>query len=200
MLENYNKARRYLYKIDPNTYKDVLHDAYLTYYRRTGLNLFERSNGNVIGVVKNQYFENYRKGTFRRNGERLPYQFSDFDDHSCNKATPLDLMIAEETRQKLYSRVDSFKYPHIAREILELREQGYQTKEIAEMVNLDMVTVNGYTRNLQKDRKFTGNKTKPHEIDEIKRLSKSGLTLEQIRRKTGRSMKTIWKILNNKLK
>lgn len=99
MLENYNRARGYLYKLDPRNYKDTLHDAFLNYYRRTGLNLFERSNTNVIGVVKNQYYENLRKLMFKKNGERLPYQFTDFDDHQQTTTTPLDLLIVAETKE-----------------------------------------------------------------------------------------------------
>ena len=198
MLENYNKARGYLYKIDHNIYKDVLHDAYLSYYRRTGLNLFERSNGNVIGVVRNEYFENLRRRMFKRNGERFPYQFTDFDNHTFTPTTPEDIMIAEETKQQIYNRVNSFRSPKTAKDVLELREQGYETKEISEILGLSIPQVKRYTTNLQHAREGF-NKSKPHEWDEIKRLSKSGLTLEQIRRKTGRSVTTIWKVLNNKL-
>lgn len=136
---------------------------------------------------------------FKRNGERLPYQFTDFDDHTYYSTTPIDLVIAEETKQKLYARVYSFRSPEIAKEVLELRLVGYETKEISQILGLTTTQVNRYTNSLRQDRVGT-NKSTPAEWEEIRKLSESGLTLEQIRHKTGRSVSTIWKVLNNKLK
>lgn len=82
--------------------------------------------------------------------------------------------------------------------MLELRLLGYETKEIAEVLDLSLQQVKRYTSNLKQDRPGF-NKSKPHEWAEIKGLSERGLTLEQIRTRTGRSITTIWKILNDKI-
>jgi DNA-binding CsgD family transcriptional regulator len=196
MIENYNKAKRYLFKVDPEVYKDVLHDAFINYFRRTGLNLFERSNGNVIGVVKNEYFSYLRSKMFRRGGERLPFQFTTFEDHSFTSITPEDILIGIETQQQIESRLPSFEDPDLASEVLRMRLEGYNTKEISKDLDLNIQQVKRYTQNLRKDRPGK-TRISDSEIDEILYLHSKGLTLTQICNRTKRSIKTVWSAVNN---
>lgn len=198
MIENYNKARKYLYKIDSNLYKDVLHDAYLNYFRRTGLNLFERSNTNVIGVVKNQYFETLRKGMFKKNGVRQPFQFTEFEDHRYTSTTPEDILIGEEALSSIKNRIRTFEKPEIATAVLDLRYGGYSTEEISEQLGLSTLQVNRYTQNLKRDR-VGKNRISKNEREEIFKLREEGLTLNQISVRVGRAMPTVWLTLNNKV-
>jgi DNA-binding CsgD family transcriptional regulator len=196
MIENYNKAKRYLFKVNSEVYKDVLHDAFLNYFRRTGLNLFDRPNGNVIGVVKNEYFSYLRSKMFRRHGERLPFQFTTFEDHSFTSVTPEDILIGEETQQQIESRLSSFEDPRLAGEVLRMRMEGYNTKEISKELYLSIQQVKRYTTSLRKDRPGKARMSNS-EIDEILYLHSKGLTLTQICNRTKRSIKTVWSAVNN---
>lgn len=198
MNENYRRARAYLYKFTSTEYNDILHDAFLTYYRRTGLNLFERTNFNVIGVVRNQYYESLRKDAYVKNGVRYFFQHQSFEDYtSYNSTTPHDLLIGKEAYETIVRRTKQFDAPDIAQAVLDLRIEGYNTREIAEQLGLTPDQVNTYTTNLGKDRPGK-NRLSEKERVEIVKLSKSGLTLNQIVNKTGRSIRTVWKAVNGK--
>jgi DNA-directed RNA polymerase specialized sigma24 family protein len=198
MLENYNKAKRYLRKVDPILYKDILHDAYLNYFRRTGLNLFERSNGNVIGVVKNQWFENLRKGMYKKGGVRFPFQFSPFEDQTITTTTPLDIFIANETYETISNRTLGFQHPSVAAGVLELKYEGYDNEEIAEKLNLSVHQVKRYTKSLKQDRP---GQDRLSEVERVKilKLSKEGHTIKEISTRCNRGTSSVWKVLNNKI-
>lgn len=198
MDENYRKARAYLYKLTSTDYNDILHDAYLTYYRRTGLNLFDRPNGNVIGVVRNQFYESLRKDAYVKHGVRHFYQYQSFEDYThYDQTTPHELLESKEAYETIAHRTKQFRLPDVAKAVLDLRIEGFTTREIAEKLSITPDQVNTYTNNLRKDRPGV-NKLTERERVEIKRLSESGLTLNQIVNKTGRSIRTVWKAVNDK--
>lgn len=196
MRKNYYQARAYLFKLNTTLYKDVLHDAFVNYHRRTGgKNLFEEPNRCVITVIKNQFYEMLRSRMYKKDGVKFYFEHTTYDDNLSNPITPVDILIGEEAYDKILSRVDSFDSPKTAKAILDLRLEGYSTKEIAEQLNLTTSQVNTYTRNLQKDRPGV-NKVSDRECVEIQRLSELGYSLQQICNKTNRSIKTVWKVVN----
>lgn len=198
MLENYNKAKKYLYKVTPELYKDILHDAYLNYYRRTGLNLFNQPNTNVIGVIRNQWYEELRKSLYKKNGERLPYIITEFDDHRYNPITPEDILVGKETLETVQQRTNQFEKPEIADYVLTLRIEGYDNKEIAEILNLSLHQVKRYVNNLGKDRPGKVRRFSGKDIEDIRKLHASGQSLNQISIKYGCTIQTIWAVLKNK--
>jgi DNA-directed RNA polymerase specialized sigma24 family protein len=194
MIENYNKARRYLYKVDPINYKDILHDAYVNYHRRTGgLNLFERSNTNVIGVVRNQYYERFQKMSYQKNKTRHQYQFVEYEDSPSN-LTPIDFLIEKETFSTFIKRAEHFRDSDTAKEVLNHRLDGYTPEETAEKLNITKNRVNWIIRGLKQDR--TNNYVK--EVDEIRRLYQEGKSLKQLSVKFQRSATTIRNIIIEK--
>jgi len=153
MIENYRRAKAYLKKIDAGIYKDVLHDSYLTYYRRTGNNLFELDNHRqVILVVKNQYFDTLRKRMYKKDGVRFPLQYCEFDNHTVTTVTPEDILIGADAYETIRQRTETFDSPEMALTILQLRLDGYDTQEISDRLNLSIPQVRRYTQNLRKDR------------------------------------------------
>lgn len=199
MLENYNKARNYLYKADPENYKDILHDAFLNYHRRTGLNLFDRPNYNVIGVIKNQWFEHLRSTMYKKNGVRVNYSFVSFDNHTVTKETPLDFLIQEDTYNFLKKRANGFREPELAKDIIDLRYQGFSSEEISNKMGLSIHQVKRYLNNLQKDRSGRADKLTKQQVLQIRKdYSEGGVSLAELGIKYNVVLHTIWSIVNNK--
>ncbi len=64
--DNYFRARRYAFKCDPNNYKDLLHDAYLKWYDKTGRDLFDELDHTRTAVLR--WLVKGYKGRFYSNG------------------------------------------------------------------------------------------------------------------------------------
>lgn len=148
---NYYKARAYLYKLDPNKYKDLLHESFLTYFDRTGRNLFEENNRKVITVVRNQYYDSLRERMYKINGVRYAYEFLEYEE-SVTITTPLDYLIRQETYDRMVASLKKFTNPPLATAIFNLKIQGYSASEISKEVNLNQVNVRRYIKNFGKQR------------------------------------------------
>lgn len=60
-LENYRRAKKYAHKITHSEYLDILHDAYLQWYKYKQTNLFNQDMGLICTIVKNVYNNQYTK-------------------------------------------------------------------------------------------------------------------------------------------
>jgi len=127
--------------MEPLFYKDICHDAYLSYYRKTKTNLFDQSLPLITVVIKNQCFDNWR---FRRNYQPL-IDVADGPD-------PHQELIARELVERCYELMVSGqrkkRNPERAIQILELRLQGYTNADIAKILNITKTGVACYTKNL----------------------------------------------------
>lgn len=72
--ENYFRARSYAFKCDPNNYKDILHNAYLKWYDKTGKDLFDEPDHTRTAVLRWMVKGKY-KGRFYTNGVLHPRVF-----------------------------------------------------------------------------------------------------------------------------
>lgn len=149
--ENYYKARRYLYRLDPILYRDVLHDAFVNYYTKTGLNLFDQNNHYIMVVIKNELLMQYRRSNFEVNGNKFRFEFVEFEDHRCTRHTPLDHLIRKDTYEHLVTRLQNFnKNKKVATKIFNLRIDGFTIEQIAGKIKLSKPTVQRYINNFGK--------------------------------------------------
>lgn len=192
MIENYNKARRYLYRLTPDHYKDVLHEAFVLYHRRTELNLFEQSNTNVIGVVRNTFYEMLREKSYKKNGVRMSFKFVEYEEQSSN-ISPIDILIGKEAHGILVNRLKTFKDPELATEIFNLRLSGYSSEEIAKELSINIQSVRRYINGFSRTRKESKFKNK---VEEIKSLYRQGKSLTQLSIKFQATVRSIWLIVN----
>lgn len=64
----YKRACSYARKLTP-FYRDVVHDAYLDHYNRTGEDLFDSPNRTIVVTVRNHFYNNVRSNRYMYNGK-----------------------------------------------------------------------------------------------------------------------------------
>lgn len=136
---NYYKARSYAWKINHDDYMDVLHDAYLSWFNKTGDNLFDEPMPRVLKVVKLTYMARW-KAISRHNTEFVG--LGDLDTAGVD--TPENILIAKETKQRYTNLATNEK----SAEILELKSLGLRNVDIAEKWNVTKAVVTWYLRNI----------------------------------------------------
>lgn len=148
----YSKGRSYCFKLNRTLYKDILHDAFLNWFTKTGRNLFEEPERRVIRVLKLTWLGYYVNVNQRKR------HFVEVDDeiHSVNKITPEHLLVAKETGEWFNSKMKAFgeKYPRTAenvRQVYELKRDGYEQQEIAEILGIAKSSVTYYVKNFLKE-------------------------------------------------
>lgn len=75
MKDNYNRLRSYCYVLKGENYMDLLHDAYLAWYDKTGKNLFEEPNYTGTKVIRNIMLSQNQKNYFMWRGEKYRKEF-----------------------------------------------------------------------------------------------------------------------------
>lgn len=131
MLRQYRKALNYAHRLDPQYYKDLVHDAYLEWYRKTGMSLLEAPEGVMIQTIKNTHRGNYTRSTFMWRGEIGLKQFFTFQeyDRPVNEFNPENQCIIMDMKEKLDSRLTEEQ-----REVLNQTRMGYAPSEVAEQL------------------------------------------------------------------
>jgi DNA-directed RNA polymerase specialized sigma24 family protein len=75
-MEQYWKARGYAYKlVNGDDYVDLVHDAYLDWFYKTGKNLFEESRVTILVAVKYRAKQRWRSRTFEWKYETFQKQY-----------------------------------------------------------------------------------------------------------------------------
>lgn len=159
-MDGYRQARRYAFKLDPHNYKDICHDAYLSYHNLKQRNLFEESPGVITNAIKWTTFDSWKKKSWNLNGEKQGIrQFNEFNDggnellaHKASTITPIDELIAKELLTRFMrlmectrdSRAVFTKNVDIIRKILELRLQSFTNKEISEELGVSKSLITYY--------------------------------------------------------
>src|SRR5690606_12116882 len=103
MTDNYQRGRSYSYSLDRFLYRDILHDAFLAYYKSSGgKNLFEQHIGTVIRTIKLIFWGYYTsKRVVRNQSDR----FVAYDDHCSTTTTAEELYIAHEQLENLITDI-----------------------------------------------------------------------------------------------
>ena len=168
----YSTAKRYVQRLNLTDPLDLLHDAYLNWYDKTGSDLFDEPMPRVYTVIKYTFRAHLKLGDWTTggsatyNGKKVKKfitprhtskrQYSSFRDggtfapasdyyEAADKAdmvTPLDILIAKETR----SRYLDLAIDEKSLKILELKSLGLRNKDIAEDWNITRAMVTYYLR------------------------------------------------------
>lgn len=94
MTSNYYKARKYAWKLVGNQSLDLIHDSYLTWYKKCKGNLFDQHERTVMAVVKLEWRQRLRKKQFMKDGklyQRLSHIEDDYQISGGHQVHNLDL-------------------------------------------------------------------------------------------------------------
>ena len=151
---NYQKALRYALKLKYSDHMDLVHDAYVRWFDKTGEDLFDKPLHFALKVIKLTFFDLLKRGNYQtgpkgnQNGpsgkfvipkEKKRRVFVNYDEHNTVCTTPEDELIAKELDEyiRLYS-------PDLQLEIYLYVVQGYRPFEIAEIMNMSKSHVSYY--------------------------------------------------------
>jgi DNA-directed RNA polymerase specialized sigma24 family protein len=141
----YQKALRYAMKCNPAVYRDIVHDAYVTWFNKTNSNLFDQPEGTVIKVVKYTHLKQTERNKYMSGGKWYPRVFQEFEEYMrYNKITPEDEYIASELEMHMIEfsakqKLDVFLYA----------VQGLDQVTVAAMTGLSTALVNYYFKRMR---------------------------------------------------
>lgn len=146
MNDNYKIAVLYAHKLTKGEYHiDIVHDAYLNYYRYYGKNLFEQNINVCKVIIRRRWQELHRYKTYILNGEHYARRFPEFKEyHKFSQVTPLDILIKREVEESIN------RLPEFSRYAVTKRGEGYSLNEIADQLGVNQSTV---LRHIQKYKK-----------------------------------------------
>lgn len=148
-MKNYWIARGYAYKLAPNQYRDIVHDAYLTWFNKTQKNLFNEPIGTILRVIKLTFYRTLSRNKFMWRGkiasrQVIPLSTTDYnheEDKSISLSNQEDLFTQLQYQQDLKHFEDTL--PKTQLEVMKLSITGYKPSEIAVQLNKSRQAVNG---------------------------------------------------------
>ncbi len=151
----YDKCLSYSRRRDRTAYEDIVHDAFLTWFDKTGRNLFEEPEITALSVVKKTWQGKYwqrtkitvggRMGRYGWKGELVKRQFINADKVlMVNRVTPEDEYIAQELHE-LFMSMDS----ELRLQIYLYAVEGFSQTEIAKMLNQSKSFINYYFKKMR---------------------------------------------------
>jgi len=119
-------------------YRDVVHDAYVSWHKNHGTNLFEQDKGIILGKVKRVWFNRIRSGKYMFKGIIYPkIRHSVYEDHDpdvlewqyVHKGQPtqeieMDYLLLKDKLKSILNNQEQ--------QIVQRLEEGYPKGEIAE--------------------------------------------------------------------
>ena len=160
-LENYRLGQRYAWTLaEKKDSGDILHDAYLTWYDKKGVNLFDEHPGTVFRVIKYTFLDSLKKNHkyWNYEGQRYTTNCVDFADQICNSRTPEDEYISQELKKNCQKIVQQLSERSNSRingvksklaEVYELMLSGYKNFEISEILGLSRPAITFYANQLK---------------------------------------------------
>lgn len=161
----YKQCLAYAFKLDPILYRDLVHDAFITWFEKTGKNLFEEENKTAIAVVKRKWWQFLKSTRIKiggqrgyynpwtgesRNGKRgtLTKRFADVKlmelPQMRNNVTPEDEYIAKELHEQFLNVGGGLRL-----EIYKLAVMGYKQVEIASILDERPNLINYYFKQMR---------------------------------------------------
>jgi len=144
-MTNYWNGRSYAWQVNRFLYRDILHDAYIHWYNKTGKNLFDEPWKRVVRVIKLTYYGYYISQNIRNR------QWFEFDDNLFNTVTPEQQLIDSESFETLIKQIQQ-TYPRSSNQMVQsltLKLEGYQQKEIAEKLGVPKSLITYYFNNIR---------------------------------------------------
>ena len=164
---NYKKAKKYAKKLKRVDPLDLVHDAYLTWHKKTGKDLFDEPIGRVFTVIRITFMSFLKKNKYQQGGgskrgsatrkfvtplERGRRQYFEYDGHKVNNITPEDEYIATE-KSELFDRIVNSlppnrtcfsDNPQFVKDLLRLKKKGFKNYEIAKTFGVDKSLITYY--------------------------------------------------------
>ena len=165
MRSAYRKACRYAFVLDRYNYTDLVHDAYLYFYKKSGgQNLFEQHEGFILRCVKWMWWWRHK----------VSKPQVEYEDHFFNYSTPLQILESKEEVERIYDKIKSYHSgadrslsPSVLLEFLGFLERGYEIQEIRQLMGISPQTAWNYRQKLKKiifsmsvNNPFAGSKVK----------------------------------------
>ena len=142
----YNSARRYAEKLKFTDSQDLLHDAYLIWYDKKGVDMFDEPVWKVFTVIRLTFL------AFLKAKKRRHTYFEEFVDgyHKANQITPEDEAIATDLKKEYLqlgrlTRQNAHNHS-IINDILFRKAFGLRNDEIAEDLSVSKSLVTYYLK------------------------------------------------------
>lgn len=145
MRLGYRRALLYAKALDQDNYRDLVHDAFLYTYTRSGTNLFDEHEGYICRCIKWMWRWSYQEKTYISGGKKFEYQFETFDD-SEGGYNPEEILIAKDFHKYFLERLKS---KPLLKNFLNYLEHGYEIKEICYMMQISPQTASNYRKHLK---------------------------------------------------
>ncbi len=136
MISNYYKARKYAWKLVGTESLDLLHDSYLTWYKKANNNLFDQHERTVMSVVKFEFKQKLRKQLMMIDGELIKRTYVDQELPSSEIYIPYDY-------ETLTANLP-FKTT------VDMLSKGYTRKDIAHSLGISKQAVNKQVNKIKK--------------------------------------------------
>lgn len=146
MRNSYETAKGYAFKLDNKYYKDIIHDAYICWYNKTGKNLFDEHRGVISQVVKNIWLSSLKKrNQYIYNGEKRYREYietlTEYEQDS-NGYVPFVYDFEEDLIiEDIINNIKNF-ISERGEHILDMLYMQYNQSEIAKEFNVSHTTIN----------------------------------------------------------
>lgn len=146
MRSSYDTARGYAFKLDSKDYKDIVHDAYLRWFDKTGNNLFNEPRSTITNVVKYVWLEKLRKrNQYIKNGEKHIRRFvetlTEHEEDFHGYVPFVDNFEADLIIDDIINNIKNF-ISERGEHILDMLYLQYNQSEIAKEFNVSHTTIN----------------------------------------------------------
>lgn len=156
----YHLALRFASFFNSDHRYDIVHDAWIYYTNKEGVDLFEidlkNESSYLYTVVKNAFYRWWYK---ERTGDK--YQYLTADSLQSTLAGPVDILIAKDLYAQFYSKLFEatketdkrhYRTPQsreLPLSIFRLKAEGHTQKEIADELRVSKQVVNHYVKKIE---------------------------------------------------
>lgn len=166
---NYQKAIRYATKLirdynAPYNPRDLVHDAYLEWWKYRETDLFTNPEGTIVRTIKNKHFNNLNQQYYQKDGEKhkkinilvsdgsdLP-NIENVSEQSLGQEhipeeenTPETEIVTKENLKDLHSELCDFD-----KKVLNLKARGYGNGEIEKILDTHNLKIAQSVKNIKK--------------------------------------------------
>lgn len=142
----YRRACSYARRLT-NDYRDIVHDAYLDYFKRTKQDLFDAPNRTIVVTVRNHYYNSIRKNRFMYEGEyhqKRTYSLSETDVNAIDTEVKFNLystsfmseIVINDEVEQVCKRLTPVQV-----DVFQQLVQGYTIQDIAKNKNVNQSSV-----------------------------------------------------------
>lgn len=151
MKKNYSTARRYAGKLKPYSPTeplDLVHDAFVTWYKKTGKNLFDEELPTVLTCVRYVFLDFIKRKKWSKDkewqGTRQNVELE--EHHVVYSITPHDELVGKELMERMKTLLNETN--GMLHQIIEKRFEGFTNTEIAEKLVVAKSLITYYLKNV----------------------------------------------------